>query len=142
MMECKKALTETGGDVDAAAELLRKSGLAKADKKAGRVAAEGRIAMARETGKAVLVEINSETDFVAKDTNFITFTEAVADAALGAADVEALKSASVGGKTVEELRAELIAKRSDEHTSELQSLMRTSYADFCFKKKTKKQHNQ
>src|SRR3546814_5332805 len=68
MMECKKALTGTGGDVDAAAELLRKSGLAKADKKAGRVSAEGRIAMARETGKAVLVEINSETDFVAKDT--------------------------------------------------------------------------
>src|SRR3546814_9564321 len=66
--------------------------------------------MAREAGKAVLVEINSETDFVAKDTNFIAFTEAVADAALGAADVEALKSASVGGKTVEELRAELIAK--------------------------------
>src|SRR3546814_19356205 len=66
--------------------------------------------MARETGKAVLVEINSETDFVAKDTNFIAFTEAVADAALGAADVEALKSASVGGKTVEELRAELNAK--------------------------------
>src|SRR3546814_5184612 len=93
MMECKKALTETGGDVDAAAELLRKSGLAKADKKAGRVAAEGRIAMARETGKAVLVEINSETDFVAKDTNFIAFTEAVAAAALGAADVEALQSA-------------------------------------------------
>src|SRR3546814_9034120 len=110
MMKCKKARTETGGDGDAAAELLRKSGRAKADKKAGRVAAEGRIAMARETGKAVLVEINSETDFVAKDTNSIAFTEAVADAALGAADVEALKSASVGGKTVEELRAELIAK--------------------------------
>src|SRR3546814_1226732 len=100
--------------------------------------------MARETGKAVLVEINSETDFVAKDTNFIAFTEAVADAALGAADVEALKSASVGGKTVEELRAELIAKigenvRSEEHTSELQSLMRISYAVFCLKKKKKKQ---
>src|SRR3546814_5436961 len=62
MMECKKALTETGGDVDAAAELLRKSGLAKADKKAGRVAAEGRIAMARETGKAVLVEHHYEND--------------------------------------------------------------------------------
>jgi len=110
MMECKKALTESNGDIDAAAEALRKSGLAKADKKAGRVAAEGRIAMARETGKAVLVEINSETDFVAKDAGFIAFTEAVANAALGAADVEALKSAKVDGKTVEEARAELIAK--------------------------------
>src|SRR5690606_29193938 len=110
MMECKKALTEANGDVDAAAEALRKSGLAKADKKAGRVAAEGRVAMAQEAGKAVLVEINSETDFVAKDTNFVAFTEAVADAALGAADIDALKSASINGKTVEETRAELIAK--------------------------------
>lgn len=110
MMECKKALTESSGDIDAAAEGLRKSGLAKADKKAGRVAAEGRVAMAQDGGKAVLVEINSETDFVAKDANFVAFTEAVAKAALGAADVEALKSTSVGGKTVEETRAELIAK--------------------------------
>ena len=110
MMECKKALTEASGDVDAAAESLRKSGLAKADKKAGRIAAEGRVAMAQDGGKAVLIEINSETDFVAKDANFVAFTEAVAKAALGAADVEALKSASVGGKTVEETRAELIAK--------------------------------
>lgn len=111
MMECKKALSETGGDIDAAAESLRKSGLAKADKKAGRVAAEGRVAMAQDGGKAVLVEINSETDFVAKDGGFVAFTEAVAKAALGAADVESLKSAKLdGGKTVEETRAELIAK--------------------------------
>src|SRR5688500_11295232 len=111
MMECKKALTETGGDIDAAAESLRKSGLAKADKKAGRVAAAGRVAMAQAAGKAVLVEINSETDFVAKDANFVAFTEAVAKSALGAADVESLKSAKFdGGKTVEETRAELIAK--------------------------------
>ena len=110
MMECKKALTEAGGDIDNAAEALRKSGLAKADKKAGRVAAEGRVAMAQEAGKAVLVEVNSETDFVAKDANFVAFTEAVANAALGAADIDALKSASIDGKTVEEARAELIAK--------------------------------
>ena len=110
MMECKKALTEAGGNVDAAAEALRKSGLAKADKKAGRVAAEGRVVAAQAEGRAVLVEINSETDFVAKDTNFVAFTEAVADAALGAADIDALKSASINGKTVEETRAELIAK--------------------------------
>lgn len=113
MMECKKALTETNGDIDAAAESLRKSGLAKADKKAGRVAAEGRIAVAQDGGKAVLVEINSETDFVAKDGNFLGFTEAVAKAALasGAADAEALKSAKLpSGETVEEARAAVIAK--------------------------------
>ncbi|MGV8943118.1 translation elongation factor Ts [Thermomonas sp.] len=113
MMECKKALTESNGDIDAAAEALRKSGLAKADKKAGRVAAEGRMMMAQDGGKAVLVEINSETDFVAKDDNFLDFANAVADAALasGAADVEALKSIALpSGGTVEEARAAVIAK--------------------------------
>ena len=111
MMECKKALTESSGDIDAAAEALRKSGLAKADKKAGRVAAEGRIAAAQDAGKAVLVEINSETDFVAKDGNFVAFTEAVANAALGANDVEALKAVKLPtGETVEEARAAVIAK--------------------------------
>jgi elongation factor Ts len=113
MMECKNALTENNGDIDAAAEWLRKSGLAKADKKAGRVAAEGRIAVAQDGGKAVLVEINSETDFVAKDGNFLAFTDAVAQAALasGAADAEALKSAKLAsGETVEEARAAVIAK--------------------------------
>jgi elongation factor Ts len=111
MMECKKALTEHNGDIDAAAEALRKSGLAKADKKASRVAAEGRIAAAQDAGKAVLVEINSETDFVAKDGNFVSFTEAVAQAALGAGDVEALKGTKLAsGETVEEARAAVIAK--------------------------------
>ena len=113
MMECKKALGETNGDIDAAAEALRKSGLAKADKKAGRVAAEGRIMMAQDGGKAVLVEINSETDFVAKDDNFLDFANAVVNAALasGAADVEALKSIALpSGGTVEETRAAVIAK--------------------------------
>ena len=113
MMECKKALTENNGDIDAAAEWLRKSGLAKADKKASRVAAEGRIAVAQDAGKAVLVEINSETDFVAKDVNFVAFTDAVAQAALasGATDAEALKSAKLpSGETVEEARAAAIAK--------------------------------
>ena len=113
MMECKKALTENSGDIDVSAEWLRKQGLAKADKKAGRVAAEGRIAVAQDGGRAVLVEINSETDFVAKDNNFLTFTEAVAQAALasGAADADALKNATlVSGETVEEARAAVIAK--------------------------------
>jgi elongation factor Ts len=113
MMECKKALTESNGDIQAAADALRKSGLAKADKKASRVAAEGRIAMAQAPGKAVLVEINSETDFVAKDGNFLAFTDEVARVALesGAADVDTLKSARLGsGESIEEARSSLIAK--------------------------------
>ena len=112
MMECKKALAENGGDIDAAMEFLRKTGLAKADKKADRIAAEGRIGMASNGGKAVLVEINSDTDFVAKDENFLGFVNAVAQAALasGATDAEALKSADMGGVSVEAARAALIAK--------------------------------
>ncbi|RPD88364.1 translation elongation factor Ts [Luteimonas sp. 100069] len=113
MMECKKALSENSGNIDAAAEALRKSGLAKADKKADRIAAEGRIAAAQNDGTAVLVEINSETDFVAKDDNFLRFADTVAQAALssGAADAEALKSVKLeSGETVEETRAAVIAK--------------------------------
>ena len=113
MMECKKALSENAGNIDAAAEALRKSGLAKADKKADRVAAEGRIAAAQNDSTAVLVEINSETDFVAKDDNFLRFTEVVAQTALtsGAADADALKAAKVeSGETIEETRAAVIAK--------------------------------
>ncbi|ALR05079.1 elongation factor Ts [Xylella fastidiosa] len=113
MMECKKALSENAGNIDAAVEWLRKSGLVKADKKAGRIAAEGRIVVVHDGGKAVLVEINSETDFVAKDSHFLAFAEAVAQAALvaGAVDVEALKSVKLpSGETVEEARAAVIAK--------------------------------
>jgi len=113
MMECKKALTENNGDIDAAAEWLRKQGLAKADKKASRVAAEGCIVLAQDGGKAVLVEINSETDFVAKDENFTKFADEVAKTALrsGAASVEALKAEKTSfGPTVEEARAWLVAK--------------------------------
>ena len=113
MMECKKALSETNGDIDAAAEALRKSGAAKADKKADRVTAEGRIGVAVDGGKAVLVEVNSETDFVANDVNFKAFVDSVALAALasGAGDVEALKSAKLPtGETVEETRATAIQK--------------------------------
>lgn len=113
MMECKKALVETKGDIDAAAEALRKSGLAAADKKASRVAAEGRIATAQEGGKAALVEINCETDFVAKDESFLAFADAVAQAALSVDgnDIEALKDVKLAsGETVEEARAALVAK--------------------------------
>ena len=114
MMECKKALVEAGGDMDAAVEEMRKSGLAKADKKASRVAAEGRVVLAAsEDGKqAVMVEVNSETDFVAKDGNFNGFASAVAANALNhsPADVEALMSTDLDGVTVEEARQALIAK--------------------------------
>jgi elongation factor Ts len=113
MMECKKALTQNDGDIEVAIEWLRKQGLAKADKKASRVAAEGRIVLAQEGGKAVLVEVNSETDFVAKDASFVAFANEVAQIALasGVADVEALKTAKTSaGATVEEARQALIAK--------------------------------
>ena len=113
MMECKKALSEKGGDIEAAMEHLRVTGLAKADKKSSRVAAEGRIVLAQDGGHAVLVEVNSETDFVAKDANFIAFAEVVAKTALssGAKDVEELKAAKTSfGNSVEEGRQWLVAK--------------------------------
>jgi elongation factor Ts len=112
MMECKKALVENNGDIDTAMEWLRKSGLAKADKKASRIAAEGRIVAAQTAGKAVLVEINCETDFVAKDASFLKFSDTVADVALnsGAADIDALKAAAYpGAASVEEAAKALIA---------------------------------
>ena len=82
MMECKKALVETNGDIEAAIELMRKSGQAKAAKKAGRTAADGIVAIAQEGGQAVIIEVNCETDFVAKDDNFISFVDAVAQRTL------------------------------------------------------------
>lgn len=114
MMECKKALTETNGDMDAAIELMRKTGLAKADKKAGRVAAEGRIEVAFDAaaGKAAIVEVNCETDFVAGGDDFVAFAGKVAAAVLAnePADMAALDNVSVDGKSFDEARRELIAK--------------------------------
>lgn len=112
MMDCKKALVENSGDIEAAVEYLRKTGLAKADKKASRVAAEGLIAAASANGQAVLVEVNSETDFVSKAPNFKEFADSVANVALasGAADVDALKAtAHPTGGTVEEATKTQIA---------------------------------
>ena len=116
MMECKKALDATNGDIQLAIEELRKSGRAKADKKAGRVAAEGIVVIrASEDGKqAVMLEVNSETDFVARDENFLAFVEALAATALAnkASDVEALCAHTLVGQamTVEDARKALIAK--------------------------------
>lgn len=108
MMECKKALTETAGDMDAAIDHLRKAGAAKADKKAGRVAAEGRIFMAADGNTAVLAEINSETDFVAIKAEFVEFGQAVADAAL-AAGSEDISSLQLDGVSVDERRRDMVA---------------------------------
>lgn len=114
MMECKKALVAAGGDIEKAIDDLRKSGQAKADKKADRVAAEGVvIAKVAADGKSgVLVEINSETDFVARDGNFLGFADKVADVVLasGATDVAALAEAALGDGTVESARHALIQK--------------------------------
>ena len=115
MMECKKALVETDGDIDAAIELMRKSGLAKADKKAGRVAAEGLVSIKiDDSGKnAAVVEVNCETDFVTKGEDFQNFVSAVADVALAnkPADMDALLALPLAdGVSVEETRKNLIAK--------------------------------
>jgi elongation factor Ts len=113
MMECKKALVETQGNLDAAAELMRKTGLAKADKKATRVAAEGTVLVERAGNSAVLVEVNCETDFVARGDEFQAFARELAQVALkgSPATLEALLAEKSGsGGTVDERRRALIAK--------------------------------
>lgn len=114
MMECKKALVETNGDLDAAIEYLRKSGLAQADKKASRIAAEGQIMLVSndDNTEAVMVEVNSETDFVAKDENFLAFAKAVASNALATAatNVEALMASIFDGSSLELARQALVSR--------------------------------
>ena len=115
MMECKKALVETGGDLDAAAELMRKQGLAKADKKATRIAAEGVIAVERSADgiMAAMVEVNCETDFVAREHDFRAFAKAVAGRAVAQhpKGLDALLQVKLeGGETIEERRRALVAK--------------------------------
>ncbi|SDY26202.1 translation elongation factor Ts [Citreimonas salinaria] len=109
MMDAKKALTETDGDMDAAVDWLRTKGLAKAAKKSGRTAAEGLVAVKVEGGKGVAVEVNSETDFVAKNKDFQDMVGKIAGAALHAGDVETLKAAEVDGKAVNDLITDKIA---------------------------------
>ncbi len=113
MMECKKALVAVDGDLDQAAEHLRTSGQAKADKKASRIAADGKVVIVANGTRAALVEVNSETDFVAKDENFVAFVDAVAQSALAGniVNVEDLNAATLDdGRTVEVARTELVAK--------------------------------
>jgi elongation factor Ts len=110
MMDAKKALTETDGDMEAAVDWLRTKGLAKAAKKADRTAAEGLVAVAVAGGKGVAIEVNSETDFVAKNAEFQGMVTAIAGAALTVSDVDALKAAQINGKTVESTVTDAIAK--------------------------------
>ncbi|HRZ53217.1 MAG TPA: translation elongation factor Ts [Candidatus Contendobacter sp.] len=113
MMECKRALQETGGDIEAAVELMRKAGQAKADKKASRIAAEGLIVLRQAAGAAAIAEINCETDFVTKNDDFRAFAAEVAETVLreGPADLDALLAAVMAnGQTVEQNRRDCIAK--------------------------------
>ena len=134
MMECKRMLTETDGDMEAAIDLMRKSGAAKADKKAGRIAAEGRVVIALSDDKksAAIVEVNSETDFVAKDANFITFAEGVAATTLAdkPADVAALSELPLeSGESISETRTNLVAKIGENIQVRRFELMGTEEAD-------------
>jgi elongation factor Ts len=117
MMDCKAALQETNGDMEPAVDLLRKKGLAKAAKKAGRVAAEGLIGLAVEGPKGVLVEVNSETDFVARNDLFQGLVKMIANVALTVgADMEKIKAAKVGHITIADAIADTIAKIGENMT--------------------------
>ncbi len=116
MMDAKKALTETDGDFEAAIDWLRTKGLAKAAKKSSRVAAEGLVAVATSNGKGVAVEVNSETDFVAKNSDFQEMVKAIATAALGVSNTDELASASIDGKTVADTLTDNIAKIGENMT--------------------------
>lgn len=109
MMDAKKALTETNGDMEAAVDWLRTKGLAKAAKKSGRTAAEGLVAVAVKDGKGIAVEVNSETDFVGKNADFQKMVAGIADVALTVDDVDALKAADMGGKSVEQTVTDAVA---------------------------------
>lgn len=116
MMDAKKALTETNGDMEAAVDWLRTKGLAKAAKKSGRTAAEGLVGVAVAGGKGVAVEVNSETDFVAKNAEFQGMVTAITKTALGVNDIEALKAASLNGTPVETVLTDAIAKIGENMT--------------------------
>ncbi|MEO0391408.1 MAG: translation elongation factor Ts [Pseudomonadota bacterium] len=109
MMDAKKALTESNGDMEAAVDWLRTKGLAKAAKKSGRTAAEGLVAVTVDGGTGVAVEVNSETDFVGKNAEFQTMVAGIASAAMGVDDVEALLAADMDGKTVQDVVTDKIA---------------------------------
>jgi elongation factor Ts len=130
MMDCKAALQETNGDIEQAVDLLRKKGLAKAAKKAGRIAAEGLIGLAVEGTKGVLVEVNSETDFVARNDLFQGLVKMIANVALTVGtDVEKIKAAKVGTITIAEAIADTIAKIGENMTLRRASSLSAGKAD-------------
>lgn len=111
MMECKKALSETGGDLEGAIDFLRKKGLSVAEKKAGRIASQGLVGVVVDGNKGAIVELNSETDFVARNAEFQAMLTKMLGAALTTnGDVEAMKTTTVEGKTIDTTLTELIAK--------------------------------
>ena len=116
MMDAKKALTETNGDFEAAIDWLRTKGLAKAAKKSSRVAAEGLVAVAISDGKGVAIEVNSETDFVAKNSDFQEMVKAIANAALDVSNTDQLAEASINGKKVSDTLTDNIAKIGENMT--------------------------
>ena len=116
MMDAKKALTETNGDFEAAIDWLRTKGLAKAAKKSSRVAAEGLVAVAISDGKGVAVEVNSETDFVAKNSDFQEMVKAIANAALDVSNTDQLAETSINGKKVSDTLTDNIAKIGENMT--------------------------
>lgn len=116
MMDAKKALTEAGGDMEAATEELRKKGMAKADKKSSRTAAEGLVAVVTSGTKGAVVELNAETDFVSRNEEFQNFVKAVAEKALEVDSVEALAAADLNGKSVADSLTDLIAKIGENMT--------------------------
>jgi len=116
MMDCKKALNESGGDIEAAIDWLRKKGIAKADKKAGRVAAEGLVAVSANGTTGVLVEVNSETDFVARNEGFQEAVAKIAATALSVDNTDALREAQIDGKTVTTFLTDLVAKIGENMT--------------------------
>ncbi len=109
MMDAKKALTETDGDMEAAVDWLRTKGLAKAAKKSGRTAAEGLVAVKVQGGHGVAVEVNSETDFVGKNSDFQKMVSGIADVAVNVSDIDALNAADMGGKPVSTVITDAIA---------------------------------
>ncbi len=124
MMECKKALTETGGDLEQAIDFLRKKGLSVAEKKAGRVASQGLVGVVVDGKHGAVVELNSETDFVARNAEFQDFLSATLNVALAQkGDMEAIKAADMNGKTVADSLTALIAKIGENMT-----LRRAGYA--------------
>ncbi|MBQ9089833.1 MAG: elongation factor Ts [Alphaproteobacteria bacterium] len=117
MMECKKALTETAGDLEQAIDFLRKKGLSVAEKKAGRVASQGLVGVVVDGQKGAIVELNSETDFVARNAEFQSFLSDVLTVAVAQkGDMEAIKSADMNGKTVADTLTALIAKIGENMT--------------------------